>query len=228
MSSPSSDDRKKTRITHELSHLLQLRMNYPHWHYYRSLVDDLDRLARYVELCEDNFGTYSLELTRLFLSAGSEIDVVAKLLCERVSPESKCRNIIEYRDILVAKYPGLTKVLISMPRYGLSFTPWEGWDDRSPQWWTSYNNVKHERHKFFQEACLANVLASLSALCVFVCYLHQDFISEGLGTQRPSLFLDPQYNKRKKNSGRLLVSPYIALPDFDSDESIDASSENAG
>jgi hypothetical protein len=48
----------------------------PHWSYYVSLEDDLIETGRYVEICEDNFDTYSTQFTRLLLAAASEVDVV--------------------------------------------------------------------------------------------------------------------------------------------------------
>ena len=56
----------------------------PHWSYYMSLEDDLIETSRYVEICEDNFDTYSTRFTRLMLSAASEVDVVAKILCGQI------------------------------------------------------------------------------------------------------------------------------------------------
>ena len=51
-------------------------MKYPHWEYYLSIVEDLDAVSRYVHPLPDNFSTFSIELTRLLLSIGSEVDVV--------------------------------------------------------------------------------------------------------------------------------------------------------
>jgi hypothetical protein len=185
-------------------------MKYPHWQYYRTLIEDLDRISRYVELHPHNFRTFSIELARLYLAAGSEVDVVAKLLCEKAKPSSSCRNINEYRDVLLAAYPGLTSIETSLPRHSLSFTPWESWERENPEWWRSYNDVKHKRDEFYQEACLENVLLALSGLCVFVCYLDYDLIAGGIGTSRPSLFLDSKYN----TGGKILISPKIHLLDF--------------
>ena len=58
-------------------------MKHSHWHYSVALSEDVERTARFVEPAADNFKTYSIEFARLYLATGSEIDVVAKLLCEK-------------------------------------------------------------------------------------------------------------------------------------------------
>jgi hypothetical protein len=42
--------------------------------------------SRHVEFAEANCQTYSIDLLRSYLSICSEIDVVAKMLCERYHP----------------------------------------------------------------------------------------------------------------------------------------------
>ncbi len=187
-------------------------MEYPHWQYFLSLVEDVERLSRYVSLNEENFGTSSIECTRLLLSACSEIDVVCKVLCERVSPGSDPGRINEYGEIMLPRFRHIPTILICVPRFSLQFQPWEDWTtERRPDWWQDYNKVKHERHRYADLGNLGNVLNAVGGLCVLVSYLHyHDFISKGLATRRPFLFLDSLYN----GEGSLLVSPKINLPDF--------------
>ena len=197
-------------------------MQYPHWQYYLSLVDDVDRISRYVDLTADNYATYSTELTRILLTAGSEIDVVAKLLCYSIDPGSKPNNIIEYGRLLLPKYSGLTSVEVSIARTGLSFVPWFDWSNtQAPMWWTNYNKVKHERNAYFKEANLCNVLNAVAGLCVFVCYLHYyDFISGGLNIRRPFFYLDTKYNA----DSHILCSPETKLPDFVNETKLESAS----
>jgi len=190
-------------------------MKNPHWQYYLSLVEDIDRVSRYIDLAEDNYTTYSTEFTRLLLAAGSEIDVVAKLLCTKVDPSSKPSTIIEYGKVLSPKYSGLTSVEVSIPRAGLSFVPWHDWtNEGAPSWWSSYNKVKHERDKNFKDANLGNVLNAVAGLCVFVCYLHYNLVAGGLPFGRPFIFLDSRYNAGKQFN----VSRRLQLPDFKKEE----------
>ena len=185
-------------------------MQRPHWQYFLSLVDDIDRLSRFVELAEDNFGAYSTECTRILLAAASEIDVVAKVLCEKISPGSKPHSIVGYGEILLPRYPQLPAIEISVPRVGLAMIPWRSWTTSTrPSWWQSYNAVKHERHNHAKDANLGNALHAVAGLCVLVSYLDYDLIRTGLPTRRPFLFLD-----RKHDSGGVpLFSSHIKLPD---------------
>lgn len=187
-------------------------MKYPHWQYYLSLVDDVDRLSRYVELATDNFATYSVECTRILLAAASEIYVVAKILCGQVSPGSDARSIVDYGEILLPNYPGLSNVEVTIPRCDLTFIPWRDWTmQQRPQWWQSYNNVKHERHKYAGDANLGNSLKAVAGLCVLLSYLHyEDFIYKGLATRRPFFFLDRKYD----SEAALVTCRRIALPDL--------------
>jgi hypothetical protein len=168
-------------------------MKYPHWDYYLSIVQDLGKVSRFVEFTHSNFRTHSIEFVRIILSVGSEVDVVAKLLCEEINPEQSPRNMHDYRPIITAEYPLLPAVEISAPKYGLTFTPWSGWESgQNPAWWTTYNNVKHHRNTYYGDASLENVLLSSSALCVLLGYLYAEFFASKV-VQRPLLFFDEKY-----------------------------------
>lgn len=138
-----------------------------HWNYFVALERDLEQVARYIEFAEQNLGVYSIELAHLLFAAASEVDVVAKLLCEQVDPTAKRGNINDYRDVLTDRLPDLPLTEVFVPRFGLSFKPWVNWKKgASPDWWRSYNNVKHERDAHFNEATLKNVLNALGALLI--------------------------------------------------------------
>ena len=54
---------------------------------------------RHVEICEDNLDIYSTQFTRLLLSAASEVDVVAKILCGQIDPHGTHGNRVAVRTI---------------------------------------------------------------------------------------------------------------------------------
>jgi hypothetical protein len=69
--------------------------------------------------------------------------------------------------VLLAEFPDLPTRKVFVPRYGLTLTPWDNWaGNTNPDWWRSYNNVKHERNTHFQEATLQNALNALGALLI--------------------------------------------------------------
>ena len=64
-------------------------MSYPYWQFFVALESDIEATTQYVECYEANHNTYSVAYAQIILSAGSEVDVVSKLLCNKVQPTSK-------------------------------------------------------------------------------------------------------------------------------------------
>lgn len=148
-----------------------------HWNYFIALEKDLETISRYIEFSEDNFKVYSIELASLLFAAASEVDVMAKLLCKRFQPTAGCDNINDYRQVLLAELPEIPTTEVFIGRYGLSFKPWENWNqtsNRNPIWWSDYNKVKHQRDAYFGRATLKNAVNSLGALLIFV-YCHYSY-----------------------------------------------------
>lgn len=157
-----------------------------HWNYLIALDRDLEVVSRYVEFCEQNYNVYSIELAHLLFAAASEVDTIAKLLCERLQPAAPRRNIDEYSAVLLAAFPDLPTTQVFVPRYGLTLTPWDNWTgDDNPIWWRSYNKVKHERDVHFDQATLKNALNALGALLILT-FHHYSYELAPAGTLRLS------------------------------------------
>lgn len=139
-----------------------------HWNYFLALERDLELTSRYVEFHSRNFNTYSIEFAHLLFAAASEVDVLAKLLCQRLAPKAPRENIKDYRDVLWKHLPDVVTTFVLIPRYGLEFCPWENWHKKIPEWWTGYNKVKHQRDTGFNNATLQNALNAMGALQIFV------------------------------------------------------------
>ncbi len=185
-------------------------MVYPHWHYFTTLVDDLEHSTRYVDICKANFNTFSIEYARIIFAACSEIDVVAKILCDKVQPASKAENIDRYREIITQHFPNLASIEICLPSAGLDFIPWESWQQKhNPKWWKSYNNVKHKRDTHFEEANLENSIQSVSGLCVLVCQLYHIELASHKFPTPDFLFLGTQYGF----GAAFIGQPSFHLPD---------------
>jgi hypothetical protein len=145
-----------------------------HWNYFVALSQDLEKISRFIELHEDNFATHSVELARLLLSAASEVDVVLKLLCTHLDPTKKSKNIDQYREIVRTNLPGMLNETVSIPRCSLTFDPWLNWrkGTNNPDWWKSYNDVKHERNSHYRKANLQSALNALAGLLVIVIFYY--------------------------------------------------------
>ncbi|EHA1127621.1 hypothetical protein [Vibrio parahaemolyticus] len=147
-----------------------------HWNLFSVLESDLSMVSRYIEFDERNFDTFSPELSKLLLSAGSEVDVIFKHMCARVDASAPRRNILDYYKVINSnsKLKLMLTEEIFIPRFGLSFKPFAEWsDEKRPDWWQAYNNVKHDRRNSYHQASLQSVLMSLSALMLCVLYLEK-------------------------------------------------------
>jgi hypothetical protein len=141
------------------------------WNFYLSLDNDLLNLSRYIEFSENNYDTFSIEISRMLFAAGSEIDVIAKQLCKILEAGSTPSRINQYRDVVMHNIPRFASEKVFIDRYGLEFQPWSNWNEgKSPNWWLSYNHVKHQRDLYFKEANLKNVINSLGALLILNFY----------------------------------------------------------
>lgn len=156
----------------------------PHWNYFLALEKDLENVSRYIEFCKDNLNTYSIELAHLLLSSASEIDTIAKCVCGILAPTTKAKNIDQYRKIISTAEENekmhcagpetvvpehlkerISALKVHLPRYNMALIPWKSWaEDKNPDWWHSYNNIKHERNNHFNEATLRNALHSVAGL----------------------------------------------------------------
>jgi hypothetical protein len=160
-----------------------------HWNYFLALDDDVARMARYLELTEANFSSYSLELARILFAAASEVDVVAKNLCKKINENSKARSIDKYMEEILPHYPSIPEAIIYIPRFGLTFNPWEKWgENKKPLWWDAYNNVKHHRHTNFSDASLKHAMNAVAGLFVLLLFLYRVEAKNGQLNPDPSLF----------------------------------------
>jgi len=146
-----------------------------YWQYLITLDSDLHKCSRFVDINKQNFKTYSIEFVRILLAAGSEIDVVAKILCNSIDSTKSYEKINDYHETIVNKFPKFPSMIIDVPQYELQLTPWKKWSqDKNPDWWRAYNDVKHERHNHFEDANLKNTLNAIAGLFVIAWYLHHE------------------------------------------------------
>lgn len=138
--------------------------NDPHWSYVLTLVEDFERLGRYVEISAENYDTYSTECTRLLLASCSEIEVVLKL----ATNQGRNRYLKDCLVPLQGDADLLRSSEIILSRSGLIIPPWREWLDCkvAPFWWSAYNDVKHDRSNNFWQASLKNCLYAICGLHV--------------------------------------------------------------
>ncbi len=153
-----------------------------HWNYFLAIESDLENLSRYIEFIDANFKTYSIELAHLLLASSSESDVVLKQLCALLSPKERRKTIDDYRKIIKSNLPEFINESIYINRYGISVKPWDNWnDDSNPYWWISYNQVKHKRNVYFDQANLEHTISSVGGLLVTSYYYYKKLFEREYG-----------------------------------------------
>lgn len=150
------------------------------WFVFLAIEADLERAAQFVEPVERNDNTFSVEFARLLMSTASEAEITAKILCEAIEPKGRMDNINAWRTILMREYPLFYTMEVLVPRASRKLTPWKSWGDNvNPSWWGAYNNVKHSRHRHFEQGNLINVLEAVAGLLCLQVYLHKDVYQRG-------------------------------------------------
>lgn len=176
-----------------------------HWRYFLSIDEDFGKLSRFIEPCQDNLKTYSLEMARVLMAATQECDVVLRILCDR-SGNSSCENEQGYRNYLLTCFPHISTVKVSCPQFKLDFTPFSSWqNNKTPAWWTGNNKVKHQRQSHYTEANLKNVMDAISGLLVSNIYLLKDEENKIWLSPEPKYF-KPDLNSRTHRT--MMLSQY--------------------
>jgi hypothetical protein len=160
-----------------------------HWNYFLAIERDLEVLSRFIEFDERNFDCFSLEIARILLAAGAEVDVVCKQICRAKDPDSVADNIQAYRNEIVSHRSAISQFAVEIPRFGLSLHPWDEWKkpDGVPAWWTAHNKIKHHRHSHYDHANLKNALNGVAGLFVATLYLYQEQAEAGELVPTPQL-----------------------------------------
>jgi len=145
-----------------------------HWNYFIALERDLENVSRYIEFSTKNEKTYSIEIAKILMSSSSEIDVLLKMICSLYNTSTDSIN--QYRDCIKANCPQIIDEEFYINRFSLSSKPWINWNSipiKNPDWWTSYNNVKHQRNLYYEDANIKNVINSLAALLITNIYYYK-------------------------------------------------------
>ena len=157
-----------------------------HWDYYLVLEKDLLKTERYVEFeLGDNYlydsafhadvgngATYSNEFIKQYQSICSEIDVILKTICKELGDFSANDMEHGYTPTILTQWAGIISQKVRFK--GVELIPFLNWRQvpyKSPDWWTPYNKVKHERIDNYKKANLKNVVNSLAGLYILENYL---------------------------------------------------------
>lgn len=143
-----------------------------YWDYYIALENDLLACRRYVEFDASNMGSYSVEFMRLLLATCSEVEVLCKQLCQRISPEAKREHMAHYRTTLDPVL-SLSTFQVEDLQTLRQFPPFVSWIRRdSPSWWDACIQLQHDRSRHYETATLEHSINALAGLYVLNLYHH--------------------------------------------------------
>lgn len=190
-----------------------------HWNYFLLLEKDFINLKNYIHVSEQNFDTFSFELSKVLQLACSEIDSVCRLLCNIIDTNNDyfdetiySGNIKQYKNIILTKYPKLVESEVKIADLDFALQPWKEWENNdSPIWWKEYNLVKHYRHNNFDKANLKNTIYALSALMILNLYVNRVKGKNKFSLQN----LQSEYFGSKYFSLYIVTDPQHELPDFE-------------
>lgn len=139
--------------------------------YFKCLESDLFETARYAEPMGQE-DVYSFEYFKIIMLACSEVETVLKLICKSIDARKSPRNIKEYAEIFLDKYPKIKEVEVSVSRICKTIKPFKDWStEKCMKWWDEHQDIKHHRHKDFEKATYRNAMYSLAGLYVLLLYL---------------------------------------------------------
>ena len=149
----------------------EISMQY--WDYYCALESDFKQISRFIDFSEENLKVYSIELTRILLSACSELDVILKDICYQINESSSPQKINDYREIIREDLGEIINEKVNVGLYFFNIQPFEIWkENKTPKWWKMHNKVKHQRNEYFTEANLENTRNAICALFICVNYYY--------------------------------------------------------
>ena len=138
-----------------------------HWNYFLAIESDFEKTTRYIEFSEDNYSVYSIEFSKLIMTASQEIDGLMKKICKKLVTDERPTSIGSYKTVIQDNIPSFFRENVSIPHYGLSSRPWETWESSvSPLWWRANNKVKHNRTENLREASFKNAFNAIGALYI--------------------------------------------------------------
>jgi len=175
------------------------------WEYYLVLENDLLATTRYVE--PNQLETFSFEYQKIIVLGCCEVEAVFKLLCPEMEKDKKNKNVNDYREVVLGKFPKICECEVSISRAKLTIKPFEDWQNTSLSWWQAYQKVKHNRTNHFTHANLKNALYTLSALQILIYYLGScnNLYFENWRT----VLISSDYSWQN-----MVVAPSKKLPDF--------------
>lgn len=144
---------------------------------YLLLEEELKTIFNYIEPCDENLETYSMQLYALLLRACTEVELNCKLILK--GNDQSHSNMTDYK--ILEQSSKLSKYIVKLPwRRSIGNTPaysslelkpfaeFGASNPHKPFWYTAYNDVKHDREEKFDQANLCNCLNAIAGVLVLL------------------------------------------------------------
>lgn len=149
---------------------------------YLNIEKDLRNIFDYIEPDEGNLSVFSFELYSLLLRACTEVELNCKLIMEAngATPQGRFFTMADYKKLekssLLSKYVVIYNnwrqrdpATGELEYISKQLTPFQNFDaalNKSPDWYSAYNEVKHNREENLEKASLENCLNAVAGLLV--------------------------------------------------------------
>ena len=194
---------------------------------YQMLENDLINFLNYIPLHYYNANKrkeiFSPKLSELLIRIVSQIDIFFREwdIIQSQDTESSKEKLkfgnYKYIENQIPLSDKEVKILVTNE----TIMPFKGWIKKDPEWWTSYNSVKHNGFANREKGNLFNVIESLSALFLLNC-LNPDTGDKLIEYGYRNLSTHESRQYLKKRISNILISPYIISQLFEFDETAKA------
>lgn len=136
--------------------------------YYFSIEDRMYETFRYVRLHEENGNAFSYEYCSILRDSASLFSSVLKPFVKNIEGEDE-PNIKNFRDFLNEYWDNIHLFYIRLADKSKSnnLMPYiQLFQDNSPNWWISHNDIKHNETKHYMKGNLRNTINSIAALAI--------------------------------------------------------------
>ena len=110
---------------------------YRNWEAFKIFESELIVISRHISICKSNYYTKSAELSSLILRICSEIEIIRKRMTGTKKNNDAC-------SALVLLYPDVASTKARLPLWSFEFLPWRQLPSGTPEWWSAYNQIKHD------------------------------------------------------------------------------------
>lgn len=139
------------------------------WSHYLSLENSLKEISDYIAIHKNNDKSYSFKNMQLYFAVCTDIDSILKHIRSNLNLKPiRQLNMGHHREMLLEHFPiiGQVKVFLDISNEKRTLQPFKLLPDKeeSFEWWSAYNDVKHQRPENFYQANIKNLLNALAAL----------------------------------------------------------------